>query len=70
MEFRANDYKPGETFKFIRQCGDITQQELANKMHKSKNWVKANEKNISNFYFKDLVKMADLLGVDIIVKKK
>ena len=70
MEFKASKYQPNEVFKFIRQSAGITQKELAQKMHKSIYWVKKNEENITNFYFKDLVKMADLLGVDIIVKKK
>ncbi len=70
MEFKANKYKPSETFKFIRQCGGITQQELANRMHKSKNWVKANEQDISRFYFEDLIKMANLFDIDIIIRKK
>lgn len=70
MEFRANDYKPSETFKFIRQCAGITQQELADKMKKSKNWVKANEQNITRYYFEDLLKMANMFNIEIKIIKK
>ena len=70
MNFKANDYKPSETFKFIRQCGGLTQQELAKKMNKSKNWVKSNEQDITRFYFEDLLKMADLFDIEIRIIKK
>ncbi len=70
MEFKANDYKPNETFKFIRQCTGLTQKEMAEKMHKSKNWVKANEQAISRYYFEDLLKMANMFDIEIKIIKK
>ena len=70
MEFKANDYKPSETFKFIRECSGLTQKELAARMNKSKNWVKANEQDISRYYFEDLLKMANLFGIEIKIIKK
>ncbi len=70
MEFKANKYKPSETFKFIRQCSGVTQKELANKMGKSLYWVKKNEQNITRYYFEDLLKIANLYGIEIIIKKK
>ena len=70
MEFKANKYKPNETFKFMRQCSGLTQKELAEKMNKSKNWVKANEQDISRYYFEDLLKMANLFDIEIIIRKK
>jgi transcriptional regulator with XRE-family HTH domain len=70
MEFKANDYKTNEILKFIRQNKDITQEELAFKLKKSKNWVKNNEQGINRYYFEDLIKVANICDVEIIFKSK
>jgi transcriptional regulator with XRE-family HTH domain len=70
MEFKANDYKPNEILKFIRQNKDITQEQLATNLKKSKNWVKNNEQGINRYYFEDLIKVANLCDVEIIFKSK
>lgn len=69
MEFKAKDYKPNEILKFIRQSSDLTQEELAKKLNKSKNWVKNNEQGLNRYFFEDLVKIANLCNVEIIFKK-
>ena len=70
MEFKANKYKPSETFKFIRQCSGVTQKELAKQMGKSLYWVKKNEQDVTRYYFEDLLKMANLFDIEIIIRKK
>lgn len=70
MEFKANEYKPNEILKFIRQSADKTQEQLAHEINKSKNWVKNNEQGINRYYFEDLVKIADLCNIDIIFKER
>lgn len=69
MEFRANDYKPSEILKFIRQSTGKTQKEFAESIQKSKNWVKSNEQNINRYYFEDLLKIAKENNIEIIIKK-
>lgn len=70
MEFKANEYSSGEIMKFMRESKDITQVELANRMGKSKNWVKSNEQGITRYYLSDFLKMANLLDIEIIIKEK
>ncbi len=70
MEFKANDYKTNEILKFIRQNADITQEQLAKALKKSKNWVKNNEQGLNRYYFEDLIKVANICNVDIIFKEK
>ena len=70
MEFKANDYKPNETLKFIRQCTGLTQNDLAKKIGKSKNWVKSNEQGVTRYYFEDLIKIANLHDIEIKIIKK
>lgn len=70
MKVNIKDYKPNEILKFIRQNANLTQEELAKKINKSKNWVKNNEQGLNRYYFEDLIKVANLCNVDIIIKSK
>lgn len=70
MEFKANNYKPNEILRFIRQSADKTQEQMAKEIGKSKNWIKNNEQGINRYYFEDLIKIADLYDIDIIFKER
>ncbi len=70
MEFKANEFKPNEILKFIRQNADMTQEQLAKALLKSKNWVKNNEQGLNRYYFEDLIKIANICDVEIIFKEK
>ena len=69
MEFKANEFNPNETLKFIRQSTGKTQKEFAESIDKSKDWQYSNENGRTDFYFKDLVKIAKKYNIDIIIKK-
>ncbi len=70
MEFKANNYKPNDILKFIRQSTGKTQKEFAQTINKSENWQFCNEKGISNYYFKDLLDLANYYNIEIIIKEK
>ena len=70
MEIKANNYKPNNILKFFRQNANLTQEKLANKLGKSKNWVKNNEQGLNRYFFEDLMKIADICNVDIIIRDK
>ena len=70
MEIKANNYRPNEILRFIRQNASLTQEELSNKLGKSKNWVKNNEQGLNSYFFEDLLKVANICNVDIIIKYK
>ena len=70
MEIKANNYKPNDILKFIRQNANLTQEKLANKLGKSRNWVKNNEQGLNRYFFEDLMKIAEICGVDIIIRDK
>lgn len=70
MEIKASNYRPNEILKFIRQNSNLTQEELAGKLGKSKNWVKNNEQGLNRYFFEDLMKVANICNVDIIIKDK
>ena len=48
MKISFEDYNIPDVFKFIRESANITQLELAKKMHKSVQWVKAVERGTIN----------------------
>ena len=48
MKISFEDYNIPDVFKFIRESANITQLELAKKMHKSVHWVKAVERGTIN----------------------
>ena len=68
MEIKANNYRPNEILRFIRQNSNLTQEELANKIGKSKNWVKNNEQGLNRYFFEDLMKIANICNVEVIIK--
>ena len=68
MEIKANNYMPNEILRFIRQNSNLTQEELANKIGKSKNWVKNNEQGLNRYFFEDLMKIANICNVEVIIK--
>ena len=70
MEIKASNYKSNEILRFIRQNSNMTQEQLAQAIGKSKNWVKNNEQGLNRYFFEDLIKIADICGVDIIIKDK
>ncbi|MCI8671795.1 MAG: helix-turn-helix transcriptional regulator [Bacilli bacterium] len=70
MEFKANNFKPNETLKFIRQSTGKTQKEFADSIKKSKDWQFSNENGRTTFYFKDLIEIANKYNLDIIIKER
>ncbi len=70
MEFKANNYKPNEILRFMREATNLTQEEFAKRINKSKDWQQSNEYGRSNYYFKDLMALANEYGFEIKIIKK
>ena len=70
MQIKAQDYKPNEILRFVRQYANKTQEELASSINRSKSWVKHNEQGLTRYYFEDLIKVANACGIEIILKNK
>ncbi len=70
MEFNAKNYKPCEIVKFIREATGKTQNEFAQSLGKSSNWLKAIEQDINKIYFDDILKIAKLYNIDLIIKEQ
>ena len=70
MEIKANNYRANEILRFIRQNSNMTQEQLAKAIGKSKNWVKNNEQGLNRYFFEDLMKIANICNVEVIIKDK
>ncbi len=70
MEIKGNEYKTGETVKFIRQAGNFKQAELAKKLNKSIGWLRDIEQGINRIYYSDFIKICEACNIEIILKEK
>ena len=70
MKIIANQYKANETFKFIRQGLDLTQEELAKSIEASKSSIEKYEYGTNNFSFETLLKIANKHHLNIIIESK
>lgn len=70
MKLKANNYKPDEILRFMREATDLTQKEFAKKINKSEHWQQSNELGRSNYYFKDFLEIANKNNFEIIIVKK
>ena len=65
MKIIANNYKANETFKFIRQGLDLTQEELAKNIKASKSSIEKYEYGTVNYTFETLLKIADKYDLNL-----
>ncbi len=70
MEINANKYEPKDIIKIMRDSTNMTQEEFGKLVNKSSEWVKANEAGKTNYYFKDLLELAQKCNIEIIIRQK
>jgi transcriptional regulator with XRE-family HTH domain len=70
MKLIANNYKANETFKFLRQGLDLTQEELAKNIKASKSSIEKYEYGTVNYTFETLLKIAEKYNLNIIIETK
>lgn len=70
MKLIANNYKANETFKFLRQGLDLTQEELAKNIKVSKSSIEKYEYGTVNYTFETLLKIAEKYNLNIIIEAK
>ena len=70
MKIITNNYKANETFKFLRQAINQTQDELAKNVKISKSSIEKYEYGTVNYTFETLLKIADKYDLDIIIQSR
>lgn len=71
MKIIANNYKPNEVFKIIREWTELTQDDLAKELgYKNYHSIKQIERGINSFTFQTLMKIAKQHNLIITIEKK
>ena len=70
MKIKLNDYKTNESFKFIRQGLNLTQEELAKRIKISKSSIEKYEYGTVNYTFETLLKIAKEYNLDIYIEER
>ncbi len=69
MKINATEYPTNETFKFIRQGLDLTQEQMAEQVKISKSSIEKYEYGTVNYSFETLIKIAKKYNLKIIIEK-
>ena len=70
MKIIANNYRPNDTLKFIRQGLDLTQEELAKNIKMSKSSIEKYEYGTANYTFETLLNICDKHNLKITIETK
>jgi DNA-binding XRE family transcriptional regulator len=66
----ANEYKPNEIAKIIREWTGLTQEQFGKAIHRSKHAVQSMELGRNNIYLHTLLDIASKYGLKITIEKK
>lgn len=70
VRFNLKDYDRGEVIKFIREWTELTQQDFADHIGKSKRTIEEYEAGAINYGIDVLMQIAKEFHIDIIIEKK
>jgi len=69
MKIKANDYKPNEVMKIIREWTELSQEEFAKSIGRSRNGINNIENKRNRIYLNDFMKICDKYGITITLEK-
>ena len=70
MKINLKDYNSKEIIKFIREDTDMSQEEFAKSIGKSRSSIQDYEYGETKFYFDTFLKIIKKHGYDVIIEKK
>ena len=70
MKIIANNYKPNEVIKIIREWSEKTQQEFADSLNKNKNTIQSWELGRNKMTFNTLMEIAKKENLIITIERK
>ena len=70
MKFNANNYSKGDIIKIIREWTNLTQEDFAKKVGKSKRTIEDYEAGVTNYNIEFLKKISKKFNLDIVISKK
>lgn len=70
MQIKATDYKPEEVVKMIREWTELTQEQFAKSMHRTRKTVQSWEYGDSYMNLKTFFELTKKHNIEIIIRKK
>ena len=70
MQLKANDYRPNEIVKILREWTELTQEEFAKSINRRKRTLEDYEYGKINYSFAILLEMCKKHDIEIIFRKK
>lgn len=70
MKLLANDYKPEEICKILREWTNLTQPEFGKTIHRSERSVRSLENGERHLTVETLLKIANTHGMKVIIEKE
>ena len=70
MQIKANNYKPKEIVKFIREWTELTQNDFAKSINRSRKTIEGYEYGTINVSLATFLKMCKEHNIEVIVRKK
>lgn len=70
MKFVANDYKPNEIIKIIREWAELTQKEFAKEINKSKDTIQSYELGRNKMSLDTFIEIAKKYNLKITIEQK
>lgn len=70
MEIKANDFKPNEIIKILREWTELTQNDFADSLHLSRKTIECYEYGTRRITLATILKICKDHDMEIIIKKK
>ncbi len=70
MQIKANDYKPKEIIKIIREWTELTQNDFAKSISRSRKTIEGYEYGTINVSLATFLKICKAHGIEVTVRKK
>lgn len=70
MEFQANDYKPEEICRIMREWTDLDRKDFGKSIHRTERSVRSLETGERNLTVQTLIEIAKVHNIKIIIKKE
>ena len=70
MQLKANEYKPKDIIRIIREWTELTQNDFANSIHRSRKTIEGYEYGKINISLATFLKICKTHDVEVIIRKK
>lgn len=70
MKIKANEYKPNEIIRIIREWTELTQKKFAESINKKERTIQGWELGENGYSMKTLLKIAKVHNLQITIEKK